>query len=82
MIIKYLSSLILVFICFIYAYKCLLSFIQSVEKKPIVLQNDLSFLKFQSYRFADVTAHDWRLTDSNIFTREQSQETSCIHFSA
>jgi len=36
-------------------------------------------LKFQSYSFADVSAHDWRLTGSSNFTHEQPQETQCIH---
>lgn len=34
------------------------------RKETISLQKNLSFLRLQFYRFANVTAHDWRLTDS------------------
>lgn len=69
MIIKYLSFLILVFICLIIIYnendQMLAKFYPVHRKETIALQNNLSSLKFQSYRFANVTAHDWKLTDSN-----------------
>lgn len=62
MTIKYVFSHIPVFIGLIIIYnkndQMLAKFYLVHRNQTIILQSNLSFLKFQSYRFTDVTAHD------------------------